>query len=66
MESGWGALLPVPILANMSPLGAAARSGQLNVGDQVLALNGVSLVGLSMLASEKLFKVPIQFSICSF
>jgi len=48
VESGWGSVLPTVILANMSPVGAAARCGQLNIGDQIMSVNGISLVGLPL------------------
>uniref|UniRef100_A0A1I8FFM0 PDZ domain-containing protein n=1 Tax=Macrostomum lignano TaxID=282301 RepID=A0A1I8FFM0_9PLAT len=48
VESGWGSLLPTAVLANMQPAGPAARCAQLNIGDQLLAVNGVSLVGLPL------------------
>lgn len=37
VESGWGSMLPTVVLANLSPGGPAARSNQLNIGDQVFA-----------------------------
>jgi C-terminal processing protease CtpA/Prc len=46
VESGWGSMLPTVVIANLAPAGAAARCGQLNIGDQIIAINGVSLVGL--------------------
>ncbi|XP_067928325.1 uncharacterized protein [Watersipora subatra] len=48
VESGWGSVLPTAVLANMSPIGAAARCGQLNIGDQLMSVNGISLVGLPL------------------
>uniref|UniRef100_A0A915LJ41 Uncharacterized protein n=1 Tax=Meloidogyne javanica TaxID=6303 RepID=A0A915LJ41_MELJA len=34
VESGWGSMLPTSVIANMAPGGPAARSNQLNIGDQ--------------------------------
>uniref|UniRef100_A0A1I8BJG0 AP2/ERF domain-containing protein n=1 Tax=Meloidogyne hapla TaxID=6305 RepID=A0A1I8BJG0_MELHA len=34
VESGWGSMLPTSVVANMAPGGPAARSNQLNIGDQ--------------------------------
>lgn len=48
VESGWGSMLPTVVLANMSALGPATRCGQLNIGDQIMAVNGISLVGLPL------------------
>ncbi|CAJ0927319.1 unnamed protein product, partial [Mesorhabditis belari] len=53
VESGWGSMLPTVVLAHMSPMGPAARSNQLNVGDQIIAINGISLVGLPLSAAQK-------------
>jgi hypothetical protein len=35
VESGWGSMLPTVVVANMAPGGAASRSNELNIGDQV-------------------------------
>jgi hypothetical protein len=48
VESGWGSMLPTVVIANLSSNGAAARCGQLNIGDQIIAINGMSLVGLPL------------------
>ncbi|XP_053682367.1 uncharacterized protein LOC128732926 isoform X2 [Sabethes cyaneus] len=48
VESGWGSMLPTVVIANLSSTGAAARCGQLNIGDQIIAINGLSLVGLPL------------------
>ena len=57
VESGWGSMLPTVVLANMSSTGAAARCGQLSIGDQLLAVNGVSLVGLPLSSCQNYIKV---------
>lgn len=46
VESGWGSMLPTVVLAHMAPLGPAARSNNLNVGDQIIAINGIRCVYL--------------------
>ncbi|XP_074649837.1 uncharacterized protein LOC141905025 isoform X3 [Tubulanus polymorphus] len=56
VESGWGSMVPTVVLANMSPTGAAARCGQLNIGDQIMSINGVSLVGLSLTSCQSYIK----------
>lgn len=48
VESGWGSMLPTVVIANLLSTGAAARCGQLNIGDQIIAINGLSLVGLPL------------------
>ncbi len=57
VESGWGSMVPTVVLANMSPAGAAARCGQLNIGDQIMSINGVSLVGLPLSSCQNYIKV---------
>lgn len=52
VESGWGSLIPTVVVANMLATGAAARSGQLNIGDQLIAVNGLSLVGLPLASAQ--------------
>lgn len=48
VESGWGSMLPTVVIANLLSTGAAARCGNLNIGDQIIAINGLSLVGLPL------------------
>lgn len=57
VESGWGSMLPTIVLANLSPSGPAARCGQLNIGDQIIAINGISLVGLPLSTCQNYIKV---------
>ena len=57
VESGWGSMVPTVVLANMCPGGAAARGGQLNIGDQIMSINGISLVGLPLSACQNYIKV---------
>ncbi|XP_065207556.1 protein lin-10-like isoform X2 [Planococcus citri] len=56
VESGWGSMLPTVVIANLAPSGAAARCGQLNIGDQIIAVNGVSLVGLPLSTCQNYIK----------
>lgn len=48
VESGWGSMLPTVVVANLMPGGPAARCNQINVGDHIIALNGISFVGLPL------------------
>ncbi|PIK48313.1 hypothetical protein BSL78_14818 [Apostichopus japonicus] len=48
---------PDVVVANMSPFGAAARSGKLNIGDQIMAINGTSLVGLPLHECQNVIKL---------
>ncbi|VEL21123.1 unnamed protein product [Protopolystoma xenopodis] len=57
VESGWGSLLPTAVVANMQPAGPAARCGQLNIGNQIISVNGHSLVGLPLSSCQQLIKV---------
>ena len=56
VESGWGSMLPTVVIANLAPNGAAARCGQLNIGDQIIAINGLSLVGLPLSQCQQYIK----------
>ncbi|XP_076177259.1 uncharacterized protein LOC143151727 isoform X2 [Ptiloglossa arizonensis] len=56
VESGWGSMLPTVVIANLASVGAAARCGQLNIGDQIIAINGVSLVGLPLSTCQTYIK----------
>lgn len=57
VESGWGSMLPTVVIANLMPGGPAARCNQLNIGDQIINVNGISLVGLPLLACQNTIKV---------
>ena len=57
VESGWGSMVPTVVLANMCPSGAAARCGQMNIGDQIMSVNGISLVGLPLSSCQTYMKV---------
>ncbi|XP_007907080.2 amyloid-beta A4 precursor protein-binding family A member 2 isoform X1 [Callorhinchus milii] len=56
VESGWGSILPTVILANMMNVGPAARSGKLSIGDQIMSINGTSLVGLPLATCQGIIK----------
>ena len=57
VESGWGSMVPTVVLANMSANGPSARCGQLNIGDQIISVNGISLVGLPLSTCQTYIKV---------
>ncbi|XP_070493286.1 rho GTPase-activating protein gacG isoform X2 [Chironomus tepperi] len=56
VESGWGSMLPTVVIANLAPNLPAARCGQLNIGDQIIAINGLSLVGLPLSQCQQYIK----------
>ncbi|XP_064474886.1 protein lin-10-like isoform X2 [Ornithodoros turicata] len=56
VESGWGSMLPTVVVANLAGAGPAARCSQLNIGDQIIAINGVSLVGLPLATCQAYVK----------
>lgn len=57
VESGWGSMLPTVVIANMAQASPSARCGQLNIGDQIIAINGISLVGLPLSTCQSYVKV---------
>ena len=57
VAAGIGSVIPTVVIAHLSKTGAAFKSGQLNVGDYLLSVNGTSLVGLSILQSIQHIKV---------
>ncbi|KAM3849992.1 amyloid-beta A4 precursor protein-binding family A member 1 [Diretmus argenteus] len=56
VESGWGSILPTVIIANMMHAGPAERSSRLNIGDQIMSINGTSLVGLPLSTCQSIIK----------
>lgn len=50
-------MIPCAIIAHLAKDGPAAKSGRLNVGDQILSVNGTSLVGLPLLECQNIIKV---------
>ncbi|XP_064164993.1 amyloid-beta A4 precursor protein-binding family A member 1-like, partial [Anguilla rostrata] len=56
VESGWGSILPTVIIANMMHGGPAEKSGRLSIGDQIMSINGTSLVGLPLTTCQSIIK----------
>ncbi|XP_037608188.1 amyloid-beta A4 precursor protein-binding family A member 1-like isoform X2 [Sebastes umbrosus] len=56
VESGWGSILPTVIIASMMHVGPAEKSGRLNIGDQIMTINGTSLVGLPLSTCQSIIK----------
>lgn len=65
MESGYGSALPTPVIAHLSKTGSAARSGQLNVGDHIISINGINLVGMPVKVCIEQLKVNVFTCICA-
>ncbi|MEQ2198317.1 Amyloid-beta A4 precursor protein-binding A member 1, partial [Xenoophorus captivus] len=57
VESGWGSILPTVIIASLMHGGPAEKSGRLNIGDQIMTINGTSLVGLPLSTCQSIIKV---------
>lgn len=66
VESGWGSMLPTAVVANLSLTGPAAKSNQINIGDQIMAINGVSLVGLPLSTCQNCIRVCYVLPSCIF
>ena len=64
VESGWGSMVPTVVVANMAPTGPAARCGMMNIGDQIISVNGVSLVGLPLSSCQNYIKVTEWILYC--
>ena len=56
VESGWGSIVPTVILANLQHGGPAERCGKLSIGDQLMTVNGTSLVGLPLTTCQSIIK----------
>ena len=56
VESGWGSIVPTVILANLQHGGPAERCGKLSIGDQLMTVNGTSLVGLPLATCQSIIK----------
>ncbi|XP_034403030.1 amyloid-beta A4 precursor protein-binding family A member 1-like [Cyclopterus lumpus] len=56
VESGWGSILPTVIIASMMHAGPAEKSVRLNIGDQIMTINGTSLVGLPLSTCQSIIK----------
>ena len=61
MESGYGAL-PTPVIAHLSKTGSAARSGQLNIGDHIISVNGINMVGMPVKVCIEQLKVSDNYT----
>ena len=57
LESGWGSMIPTAIVAHLAKDGPVTKSGRLNVGDQILEVDGTSLVGLTLAECQTHIKV---------
>ena len=64
MESGYGSALPTPVIAHLSKMGSAARSGQLNIGDQIIAINSINMVGMPVKVCVEQLKVSRDSVTC--
>ena len=60
MEAGYGSAIPACVVAHLSKTGAALKSGLLNVGDHIISINGVSLVGMPTKLCVEQIKVSIS------
>lgn len=56
VESGWGSVLPTVVIANLKYGGPAYRCKKLSIGDQILSINGVSLVGLPLADCQEILR----------
>lgn len=56
VESGWGSILPTVVIAGLKQNGPAERCKKLSIGDQILSLNGISLVGLPLNECQEIIK----------
>ncbi|XP_064424395.1 amyloid-beta A4 precursor protein-binding family A member 2 isoform X2 [Latimeria chalumnae] len=57
VESGWGSILPTVVVANLMHGGPIERSGELNIGDRIMSVNGTSLVGLPLTTCQNIFRI---------
>ena len=64
MESGYGSALPTPVIAHLSKTGSAARSGQLNIGDHIIAINSINMVGMPVKVCVEQLKVSRDYVTC--
>lgn len=56
VESGWGSVLPTVVIASIKQDGPAYRCKKLSVGDQILSINGISLVGLPLAECQEILR----------
>lgn len=57
VAAGIGSIIPTVVIAHLSKTGPVFKSGQINVGDYLLSVNGASLVGLTILQCIQHIKV---------
>lgn len=60
MESGYGSAIPACVVLHLSKTGSATKSGLLNVGDHILSINGINLVGMPRKACLEQIKVGVS------
>ncbi|XP_005434462.2 amyloid-beta A4 precursor protein-binding family A member 3 [Falco cherrug] len=56
VESGWGSILPTVVIANLMHGGPAEKSGELSIGDRLMSVNGMSLVGLPLTTCQSIIR----------
>jgi C-terminal processing protease CtpA/Prc len=54
VESGRSSMIPTVVVANMMPNEPAARCGLLKIGNQVISVNGISMVGLPLSSCQEI------------
>lgn len=54
VESGWGSVLPTVVISHLKPGGPAHECKKLKVGDQILSVDGISLVGLPLAECQEI------------
>lgn len=54
VESGWGSYIPTVVISNLKHDGPAYRCKKLSIGDQILSVNGISLVQLSLAECQEI------------
>ena len=57
IDSGYGSAIPSCVVAHMNKTGAVAKSSLINVGDHILSINGISLVGMPLKLAVEQIKV---------
>ena len=64
MEAGYGSAIPACVVVHLNRTGAAVKSGLLNVGDHIISINGISLVGMPLKSCIEQIKVLIIVYMC--
>ena len=65
VESGWGSILPTVVVANLLHGGPAERCGELSIGDRIMSVNGISLVGLPITTCQNVIRVRRESKLCN-